>query len=194
MTAPLSVYRFLASPQAILGCCLLGVLLMLSTARAQKQESGMDRILQPDRTQKFDPADKAFNISSAVGNKQASVKAFSYGSGSATYKGNGTFHSKAFTPKNGGFRTEGYDAKTSALSQHNSFAQADKGYGTKAMDVREAPAANKSMDTKAYNQAGKPFEVRGKRQDGIDDVYKSNKNLSVDQIRDLLNKGPSGRP
>ena len=122
------------------------------------------------------------------------MKAFSFGNQAATYSGNGEFRSKAFTPKNGGFRTDSYDAKTSALSKRNSFAQADKDFGTKAMDVRVAPAANKSASTKEFTPAGKNFEVRGKRQDSIDDVYKNNKNLSVDQVRDLLNKGPAGRP
>ena len=169
--------------------------LFTSKAWAQQQESELlNRLEHPDRTLKFEPADKAFSVSSAVGGKQAQVKGFSFGKQSATFGGEGAFRTEAFTAKNDVLRTNGYDTKTSALSQRNSFAQADREFGTKTMDVREAPSANKSAATREFVPGGKIFEVRGKRQDSIDDVYKNNKNLSVDQVRDLLNKGPAAKP
>ena len=163
---------------------------------AQKQESGLlDRINHPDLTMKFDPADKHFGVSSAVGDRQATVKAFSFGKQSSVFGGDGTFRTKSFSAKSGDGIIKSYDAKTSSLSQHNSFAQADKGFGTKSMDVREAPAANKSASgTREFIPGEKGYEWHGKRQDSIDDIYKNNKNLSIDQVRDLLNKGPAGKP
>ena len=168
----------------------------MSSAQAQKQESGLlDRIDHPDLTMKFDPADRHFGVISAVGNRQATVKAYSFGKQGSVFGGDGTFRTKAFSARSGDGMIKTYDAKTSSVSQHNSFAQADKGLGTKSMDVREAPAANKSATgTREFVPGEKGYEWHGKRQDSIDDIYKSNKNLSIDQVRDLLNKGPVGKP
>ena len=167
-----------------------------TTARAQKQERGlMDRLDHPDLTMKFDASDKHFGVSSAMGNRQATVKAFSFGKQSSVFGGDGKFRTKSFSSKSGESLIKTFDAKTSALSQHNSFAQGDKAFGTKAMDVREAPGTNKSATgAREYVPGEKNYAWHGKRQDAIDDIYRNNKNLSIEQVRDLLNKGPAGRP
>ena len=197
MFAPSSSQPHRASAKLLtaLAALLASSLWFSSAARAQNQENGLlDRIDHPDRTLRFDPADKKFGVSAVVGDKQAQVKSFSFGKQSAIYGGDGAFRTKAFSSKDSGFKTEAYAAKASALSQRNSFAQADKGFGTKPMDVREAPAANKSAAVRDYVLSEKPYNWRGKRQDTMDEVTKDNKNLTVDQVRELLNKGPAGRP
>lgn len=155
----------------------------------------MDRLDHPDLTMKFDASDKHFGVSSAMGNRQATVKAFNLGKQSSVFGGDGTFRTKEFRSKNSEGLLKTFDAKTSVLSQHNSFAQGDKAFDTKAMEVREAPGTNKSApDARAYVPGEKSYEWHGKRQGAIDDIYRDNKNLSIDQVRDLLNKGPAGKP
>ena len=144
MTLPpsLLIRRWLVRQRFGFFLCLLGASLFGSSAHAQKQERGLlDRIDHPDLTMKFDPADKHFGVASAAGNRQAMVKAFSFGKESAIFGGDGAFRTKAFGAKNNDALTKSFDAKTSTLSQRNSFAQADKGFGTKSMDVRDAPSA-----------------------------------------------------
>lgn len=184
------------------GCALLlWAFVFLPTVRAQKQEEGILVKVKAGGSGNseafaFDGANKAFNTSAAVGNKQAQVKAFTFGGRSSVYGGgDGTFRSKTFdNPKAGGFRTDGYGVKNSELSKHNSFAQADKGFGTKSMDVRDAPGTDKAALVKDYAPASQTYFGRGKRQDMLDDRTRDTKNLSIDQVRDLLNKGPAPKP
>ena len=186
-----SFFQFLAG----LAVSITSFICFSPTVHAQNQEGGLlDRIDHPDRALKFDPADKKFGVSAAVGDKQAQVKSFSFGKQSAVYGGDGAFRSKTFNPKDSGLKIESYNSRASTLSQRNSFAQADKGFNTKSMDVREAPAANKSAAVRDDVLTEKPYNWRGKRQDTMDEVTKDNKNLTVDQVRELLNKGPAGRP
>lgn len=179
---------------------LLAFAAAVPAARAQKQEEGtlarvkMDR---PANSQAFEfaGAGKTFGTASAVGSKQAQVKSFAFGGKSSVLAGDGAFHAKSFNnPKAESFRTESYLTKTSQVSQRNSFAQADRAFDTKSVGVREAPAANKSMATREFITPTRPYEWHGKRQDTLDEVYKNNPNLTIDQVRDLLNKGPAGRP
>ena len=176
------------------------MLFMSPSVRAQKQEAGILVKVKAGGSANsesfaFDGANKAFSTSAAIGSKQAQVKAFSFGGHSSVFGGDGTFRSKTFdNPKSGGFRTDGYGVKTSELSKRNSFAQADKGFGTKAMDVRDAPGTGKSAQVKEYIPAEQAYLGRGKRQDLLDEKGKNAKNLSIDEVRDLLNKGPAAKP
>ena len=184
-------------------CC--GVLLLwlsfalAAASQAQKQEAGTIARVNLDRPANaraytFAGADKTFGTASAVGSKQAQVKSFAFGGKSSVLAGDGAFHSKTFNNPKEGFRTESYLTKTSQVSQHNSFAQGDKSFGTKSVAVREAPGVNKSLATREFVTPTRPYEWHGKRQDTLDEVYKNNPNLTIDQVRDLLNKGPAGRP
>lgn len=182
------------------GCLSLAVALSFIPAlQAQKQDGGTLARVNADRpansqSYTFAAADKSFGVASAVGSKQATVKSFALGSKVSIYGGDGSFHSKAFTnPKGEGFRTAAFSAKSAQISQRNSFAQGDREFGVKTMNVREAPAANKSAATRDFIPGSQTFYARGKRQDMLDDRTQGAKNLTIDQVRDLLNKGPAGK-
>ena len=55
------------------------------------------------------------------------------------------------------------------------------------MDVKEDRAANQTAAVRDYAPASKPFLGRGRRQDTIDDL-RNEKNLTIDQVREILNK------
>ncbi len=183
-----------------LGACLLWALAAAPSAHAQKQEDGiLSKVKQGGSANResfaFADADKNFGTASAAGSRQARVKSYNFGGKSSIFGGDGTFRTKGFSnPKDGGYRTDGYATKASALSQRNSFAQSDRTFGTKSMDVREAPSANKTLAVKSYTQADTTYTGRGKRQDFLDERTQEAKNLTSDQIRDLLNKGPAAKP
>ena len=174
-------------------CALLA--LAASHVDAQTQEARIDQILHADRDRTSSFAGKTFSPHAADGGKQAQVKPFAFGGQSSVLRGDGQFRAKGFAnPKADGFHTENYLAKASTVSQHNSFAQSDKAFGTKSMDVRESPAANKSAAVRDYTPANQTFYGRGKRQDMLDDRTQGAKDLTIEQVRDLLNKGPAAKP
>lgn len=194
MCPRLSFKRWLCQTASV-----LAVVLAALPLHAQKQDEGILAKVNSGKSANeekfaFDGANKTFGTAAAVGSKQAYVKSFAFGSKTSALGGDGTFHAKAFTNAKEGFRTEAYTTKTSQLSQRNSFAMADRSFGTKSVDVREAPAANRTVDTRGFTLPTRPYEWHGKRQGTLDEIYKDNPNLTIDQVKDLLNKGPVGRP
>ena len=157
-----------------------------TAACAQQQESGfLDRLDHPDRTLHYSPADKPFEVSSSVTGHEAAVRPFAFSRPATLRAGDGVFSTHAFTGKDS-FRTKEFATRTATTTGHG-FAQTDKSFSTKGFDVREDRAANKTMPIRDYAPAGKPYLIPGKRQDSIDELRKQ-KNLTVDQVRELLNK------
>lgn len=165
---------------------LLAALTLLggSAGWAQEQEStAMKHLLNPDQTLKYSDADRKFATSAAVGSRQATVRAFPFAH-AAGLQGDGVFHTKAFASKT--FQTSAFstkparDASLSAAGQQKTFA-------VKAVAVREFPQAGKTASTQGYRDSTKPFLVKGKRQDTIDDLLNT-KEMTIDQVRQLLNK------
>ena len=159
---------------------------------AARAQSGQEKIIQErlerSGTLSYEPAGKAFSADAAVGSRRASVRAFSFGGRIANAKnGDGAFQARKFNDGRGSFRAENYAVKQ-ALAANRQALPADSAFVTRSMDVREDRAANRSLDTsRPYASSTKPFLVQGKRQDILDDEHKR-KNLTIDQVRELLNK------
>jgi len=164
-----------------------GSIWTVSSAAAQQQERGLlDRLEHPDRTLHYSPSDKQFSTSSTVSGKQASVRPFLFGQSTAVLRGgDGTFSTRAFHGKDG-YRTDAFAAHA-VTAAGQGFGQTNKTFATKTMDVREDRAANKTLAVQEYSAGEKLFMGRGTRQDTIDDLRKQ-KNLTVDQVREILNK------
>ncbi len=171
---------------------LAGVALFLvGSANAQTQESRMDSILRPDRNQTSSFAEKSFVSSATVGNKHADTRAFGFSHSAVLRAGDGSFHAQSFTDR-GNFHTGSFAAKTDRASGSDAYALKDRGFAAKSMAVREAPAAGKTAyGVRDYVPAGRSSEMRGKRQGDLDDLY-NQKSLSIDQVREILNKPGSG--
>ena len=158
----------------------------VSAARAQQQESGfLDRLDHPDRTLHYSPSDKTFTAPSNVTGKPVPIRTFAFGHAANVGAGNGVFQTRSFNG-DGKFHTQDYTTRN-ATASGKGFAQTDKGYATKSMDVKEDRAAGKTMPIHDYVNSEKPYLIRGKRQDEIDELTKE-KNLTIDQVRELLNK------
>ena len=166
---------------------LAGSMWIVSSATAQQQEHGLlDRLEHPDRTLHYSPSDKQFSTSSTVNGKQATVRPFLFGqSTAALHAGDGAFSTRAFHGKDG-YRTDAFATRATPTATQG-FGQTNKTFATKTMDVHEDRAANKAMAVQEYSAGGKLFQGRGTRQDTIDDLRKQ-KNLTVDQVREILNK------
>ena len=164
-----------------------GWLLAVQSASAQQQDR-IDHILTPDRTMHAEGFGKAFVPASASGTQGKSFLTRVFGgSHSATPRaGDGSFHTSGFTSGREAFATESFT--TRKLPQAGRVAAAsDRTFGTKSMPVSENPAAGKSAATHTFEPSSKPFLGQGRRQDEIDDLRRQ-KNLTIDQVREILNK------
>jgi hypothetical protein len=177
-------------PLASISVLLMLVMLLMSRTAlyAQEQERKlMDRIMTPDMSLGYSMQGKAFyggGSGSYGGTKDANVKDF--------------YFVQKFTAKS--FDAKDYDAK--------SFWQGNFQFATKGADVKSHPAADKAFDTKSApvkeaNDAGKGYgtadhgyathenEAKGKTsQNHLDEVYKGDRRMNIDEVRDLLNKPP----
>jgi hypothetical protein len=172
-----------APPRAFLGLLLLAAVCGAGTLQAQTQESGtLDRIVHPDRTLKYDDADRKFDAPAAEVGKQAAVHPFLF-SHSATLKaGDGVFQTHEFSSK--GFGTKDFATKPAFTKEYDVNG---KLFAVRAVPVNEDRAAGKTMDTHTYMNADKPYLVRGKRQDTLDEIHDAKK-MTIEQVRELLNK------
>lgn len=171
---------------------LLATVCCAALPLAARAQSGQEKIVQEklerSGTLEYLPAGKAFSADAAVGSRGASVRAFSFGGRTANAKsGDGAFQARKFNDGRGTFRAESYAVKQASAVNRQAIP-ADSAFATRSVDVREDRAANRSLDTsRPYINTAKPFLVQGKRQDILDDQQKR-KNLTIDQVRELLNK------
>jgi hypothetical protein len=166
-----------------LAVVLLALLAGAGALHAQTQEGGtLDRILHPDRTLKYEDADHKFDAPAAVGSKQASVRPFLFSHPANLKTGDGVFQTHKFDSKS--YRTGAFATKAAATKEYD---KTGKTYAVKAMAVNEDRDAGKAMATHEYANAQKPYLERGKRQDTIDEIPQA-KQMTIDQVRELLNK------
>ncbi len=173
---------------------LLGVALFAaSRANAQIQEQRIDEILHADRTKTSDFAGKTFAASPTVGGKQADVHAFAFSHSAKLFSNDGSFQTRSFADKDR-FQTHGFATKADRAIDSDAFAQKDRGFATKALSVTDAAAGQKSANSllRDYTPAQKGIVIRGKRQGTLDEI-RDQKDLSIDEVREILNK-PNGRP
>jgi hypothetical protein len=165
---------------------LLLLLASCGVLRAQVQERKLvDRLLQPDMSLGNPMQSMAYNGATTGGiepAKDANVKDFS------------------FIQK---FSAKGYDTKDYAAKD---YWQGEFQFSTKAAEVKADDAGQKVFATKTvavkdaresakgYAAAGQNFATREAAERGktsqqhLDDIYKNRPVMSIDEIRDLLNK------
>lgn len=143
----------------------------------------LDRINNPDLTLKFDPADKQFSAGGAINNKTAAVKPFAFSKSATVREG---FRTEKFSGARS-FGTKDYAGSKDAAIAKRTFGQAERPYGTRDFTVRDALEANKGLAVKTYANVKEPYVLQGKSQGAIDTLM-ADKNLDIDQVRELLNK------
>lgn len=156
----------------------------LCCVRAQDQEKKLvDRLLKPDMTLQNDAQNKKFIGDGPVSaNKRAHVGTFfvHQKSNSKSFSGTRDFSTTQFYSQTFHGKRTAYE-----VSSQQTFADSKAAYANQtASGVRNAPQAGKKVASREY--AGtRPFLVQGTRQKSLN---KQNEPLTIEQVRELLNK------
>jgi hypothetical protein len=165
---------------------LILLLTAASAARAQEQERKLiDRIMRPDTALQATEQTRSFyQGKSSVQDKTASTKSF-YSPNHVSLK---EYNTRSFYDGHGywdgSFKYETKEANTKP--RFLGIFPLLKRYDTKAVEVKDARESGRSYATRDYET--REFRGRGTAQGSIDAEYQKNKGMSVDQVRDLLNK------
>jgi hypothetical protein len=159
------------------------LLTALSCLRAQDQERKLiDRLLRPDMTLQNSEQKRKFIADGTSINKKASVDAFyvEKKSNAKTFSGTRDFSTQQFNSR-------------SFHGSHNAFENSSRqaggnsrhAYPTQpARGPRNAPQSDKKVAGQAYAE-NRPFLDEGKSQKSLN---RQNAPLTIDQVRELLNK------
>jgi hypothetical protein len=168
--------------------------LCAGAAYGQKQEKVMndrldnrsfrERIDRPDLSLTSGFADRQFNPGGgSKTDKKAVVREFPFAQSAYLREG---YRTNNFGG-NKDFRTKGFAGSKEAAAAQKGFAQTDRSYTTKTMDVRDAREANKTLAIRDFSPADRIGVLQGKSQGNFDAML-AEKNLSIEQVRELLNK------
>ncbi len=168
--------------QKLLAVCL-SVLAVLAAARGQEQEKKLvDRLLKPDMTLQSSEQSKKFIADGTSINKRANVGTFyvQKKSNSKSFLAIGEFLARPFT-------SHSYHSKRSAyeVSSAQPGANSQSPYANQtARGVRDVPQSDKKIPIRGYAE-NRPFLDEGKSQKSLN---KQNEPLTIEQVRELLNK------
>ncbi|MEI8342368.1 MAG: hypothetical protein WCH43_12650 [Verrucomicrobiota bacterium] len=165
---------------------ILVILLFCSLAGAQETDARMQTILHPDKNAPSTLQNKSF-----YGGK-------SFHSSSPAYTKNFYF-TEQYSPK--GFTTASYshssitpyatrDYSTTSANTKGRYEipnATKKAVDNKTADTKESSDSNKGYSTREYTNT-REYRERGKSQDSFDLKKKDEKPMTVDQVRELLNK------
>jgi hypothetical protein len=169
--------------------CLLVLLAAATVARAQEQEQKlMDRIMKPNTSLQATEQSRAFyQGKSGAQDKTASTKTF-YSPSHVQLK---DYNAKSFYDGhgywNGTYKYETKQANTSP--KFLGIFPLLKHYETKSMDTKVANEASRNYVTREYDTRTydtRTFETRDYR--GRETEASTKGGLSIDQVRELLNK------
>ncbi len=159
---------------------------------APRQEPGLlGRIMNPDRTLRFEPSQRGFSGSGAspIREKSARARTFAFSRSAtvsayrtATFGGTVAHRTKAAgATKRSALAarpgSDGFATKDAALSSRESAARADRAAG-QLFAARGATTAS---------SAPRAFLVAGKRQGALDEQARA-RPMTIDEVRELLNK------
>lgn len=162
-------------------------MIFAASVQAQEQDQRMmDRILNPNREKANDMSGKAFE------GREFSGKTFSTGDG---YTGVKAAPSKEFnTRKFLGIKNPWFGKKvheTGATSQGiYRYLMGDRSYATRDVPVKSAAGMDReaAVNDRTGVASSREYLARGKAQGSIDQQYPSTGPLSIDEVRDLLNR------
>jgi hypothetical protein len=166
---------------------LLAIFVLLLTAfcclRAQDQERKLvDRLLRPDMTLQNSEQKKKFIADGRSINKKASVGTFyvEKKSTSKTFSGTREFSTQQFNSRPFHGSHSAFEDSSNHLTRNSRLA-----YPTQpARGPRDAPQSDKKVASRAYAE-NRPFLDQGKSQKSLN---RQNAPLTIDQVRELLNK------
>lgn len=157
-----------------------------STSAQEQDQRMMDRIMNPDRERKNEMSGKSFEGRDFTG------KTFSTGDG---YTGVKSAQSKEFnTRKFLGIKNPWFGKKvheSGAASQRiHRYLLGDRSFPTREVPVRGVAGTDRqaAVNDRTSVQASREYLARGKAQGAIDQQFPSTGPLSIDEVRELLNR------
>lgn len=165
-------------------------LLVFCAAQAQTQDKRLGDIMHPDLSMTSSFAGKSYGGTAAVGSRVANVRAFN-GLKPMAIRGDGSYQTRSLSASDK-VQVRSFATGADRAVSRSAFTQGERSYASRDVAVRELPAAHRSVDVHGYQSGESKVAGRGKRQDYFDQV-RDQKDLSIDDIREILNK-PNGRP
>lgn len=161
-------------------------MIFAATAAAQQQEQRMmDRIMNPDRDRANPMGVKAFTAKPFEGRE------FQDG---GEYTGVKAARTKGFTTREFlGIRNPWFGKRvytTEAARDLNRYVLADRDYSSRSFETRAAVDEGRSAPLREAtgDENTREFLARGKAQGSIDAVNPSGGSLTIDEVRELLNR------
>ena len=174
----------------ILAPALLALLALPAFLGAQEQERKLlDRIQRPNMELTNPMQGKSFNGGGGVEIKDAAVgrQAFSGAKSPLLKEFAGT--RSFFGIKNPWFGNRVFETKTASLSKSGGLGKLDAAYPVRDALTREFPSSEKQANLGTSTVPVRPFLVRGESQGALEQLStKINKEMTIDDIRELLNK------
>jgi hypothetical protein len=172
---------FSAPVRNLLIACLL--LLPVCCAHAQQQERKLvDRIMEPDMSLENDAQNKKFTSDKTSVNKPAHVSTFYLQQKSPAKKYSGTrdFSSNEYNTRDFNQR----DQTQAARMGQKQASTSSYSEGSKTARTRTIADQNKTQSSRDY-AGNRPYLEQGKSQKSLN---RKNKPMTVDEVRELLNK------
>ena len=154
----------------------------------------MRSILEPDRSQAFVFRNKSYQGGPALKIKPARVKEFT---------GSKTFDAKTWTGNDRAAKVKPFSEsgrtvpdEAAKIDSGRTIPNADHPAEVKAFATRAAqagsttytPPSSESVPSRSYSDATRPYLQRGKSQDDLDRARAAEHTLSIDEVRELLNR------
>lgn len=159
-------------------------ILFAAPVLAQEQEqSMMDRIMNPKADQANPMGEKAFEAAPFAAREFDGAKEYG-GLKSARTK---EFRTRVFLGiRNPWFGKKVYE--TRAAQELTRYVLSDKGFNSRSVDTKPARDASKHAEGIDGAVDARDFLARGKGQSSLDKAHPSGPALSLDEVRDLLNR------
>jgi hypothetical protein len=161
-------------------------MLFAATAAAQQQEQRMmERIMNPDRDRANPMGEKAFTAKPFEGRAFAAK---------GEYPDVKPARSKEFATREFlGIRNPWFGKKvyaTEAARDLSRYVLADRAYASRPVEAETAPDGERAAVLRDATEADntRAFAARGKAQGSIDAAYPSGGPMSIDEVRELLNR------
>lgn len=145
----------------------------------------MDRIMNPDRDRANPMGEKAFSGKPFEGREFR---------GPGEYTGVKSARTKEFTTREFlGIRNPWFGKRvyaTDAARELNRYVLADRGYSSRDVETRTARDAERPavVADRTGGESGRVFLARGKAQGSISAAYPSGGAMTIDEVRELLNR------
>lgn len=159
-------------------------ILFATPALAQQQEPTlMERITNPNLNQGNPMGDKAFEAASFSAKKFSATRGYGGVKSMATKE----FGTRSFLGiRNPWFGKRTYE--TQAARELTRYVLSDKSFASKSVDVKSSHDAGRRAAGLDGAVDARAFLARGKSQKSLDNTHPTGKPLSIDEVRELLNR------